>query len=78
VAAYRAHDRVVAAESKPAATLALLNDWWQAWQDSECDPTQNVIVLAGRRAEVDRVNTACQQLLQRLVEWGDTRWLRVV
>jgi TrwC relaxase len=30
VAAYRAHDRVVAADSKPAATLALLNDWWQA------------------------------------------------
>ena len=28
VAAYRAHDRVVAADSKPAATLALLQDWW--------------------------------------------------
>jgi ATP-dependent exoDNAse (exonuclease V) alpha subunit len=27
VAAYRAHDRVVAADSKPASTLALLNDW---------------------------------------------------
>jgi conjugative relaxase-like TrwC/TraI family protein len=63
VAAYRAHDRVVAAESKPAATLALLQDWWQAWQDAECDPTQEVIVLAGRRAEVDRLNSACQQLL---------------
>jgi conjugative relaxase-like TrwC/TraI family protein len=63
VAAYRAHDRVVCAESKPAATLALLSDWWQAWQDAERDPTQNVIVLAARRAEVDRLNTACQQLL---------------
>jgi hypothetical protein len=63
VAAYRAHDRVVAAESKPAATLALLQDWWQAWQDTERDPSQDVIVLAGRRAEVDRLNTACQQLL---------------
>jgi conjugative relaxase-like TrwC/TraI family protein len=63
VAAYRAHDRVVAAESKPAATLALLQDWRQAYQDSEVDPSQNVIVLAGRRAEVDRLNTACQQLL---------------
>jgi conjugative relaxase-like TrwC/TraI family protein len=63
VAAYRAHDRVVAAESKPAATLALLQDWWQAYQDSEVDPSQNVIVLAGHRAEVDRLNTACQQLL---------------
>jgi hypothetical protein len=63
VAAYRAHDRVVCAESKPAATLALLNDWWQAWQDSERDSTQGVVVLAGRRAEVDRLNSACQQLL---------------
>jgi len=63
VASYRAHDRVVCAESKPAATLALLQDWWQAYQDSESDPTRGVIVLAGRRAEVDRLNTACQQLL---------------
>jgi hypothetical protein len=31
VAAYRAYDRVVAADSKPAATLALLQDWWTAW-----------------------------------------------
>jgi hypothetical protein len=30
VAAYQAHDRVVAADSKPAATLALLQDWWAA------------------------------------------------
>jgi ATP-dependent exoDNAse (exonuclease V) alpha subunit len=30
VAAYQAHDRVVAADSKPAATLALLQDWWTA------------------------------------------------
>jgi conjugative relaxase-like TrwC/TraI family protein len=73
VAAYRAHDRVVAAESKPAATLALLTDWWQAWQDSECDPTQDVIVLAGRRAEVDRVNTACQQLLNHRGRLGPDR-----
>jgi conjugative relaxase-like TrwC/TraI family protein len=63
VAVYRAHDRVVIAESKPAATLALLSDWWQAWQDGERDPTRDVIVLAGRRAEVDRMNVACQQLL---------------
>jgi ATP-dependent exoDNAse (exonuclease V) alpha subunit len=31
VAAYQAHDRVVAADSKPAATLALLQDWWTAY-----------------------------------------------
>jgi hypothetical protein len=55
VAAYQAHDRVVAADSKPAATLALLQDWWVAWQQGERDPAQEVIVLAARRTEVDRL-----------------------
>ena len=73
VAAYRAHDRVVAAESKPAATLALLQDWWQAWQEAERDPAQDVIVLAGRRAEVDRLNSACQQLLAARGRLGPER-----
>jgi hypothetical protein len=63
VAAYQAHDRVVAADSKPAATLALLQDWWTAYQEADHDPAQEVIVLAARRAEVDRLNTACQELL---------------
>jgi conjugative relaxase-like TrwC/TraI family protein len=63
VAAYRAHDRVVAADSKPAATLALLQDWWAAYQDAEGDPSREVLVLAARRVEVDRLNTACQELL---------------
>jgi AAA domain len=63
VAAYQAHDRVVAADSKPAATLALLQDWWVAWQQAERDPAQEVVVLAARRAEVDRLNSACQEVL---------------
>jgi conjugative relaxase-like TrwC/TraI family protein len=63
VAAYQAHDRVVAADSKPATTLALLQDWWAAFQQADRDPTQEVVVLAARRAEVDRLNTACQELL---------------
>jgi hypothetical protein len=63
VAAYQAHDRMVAADSKPAATLALLQDWWTAFQQADHDPTQEVVVLAARRAEVDRLNTACQELL---------------
>jgi len=63
VAAYHAHDRVVAADSKPAATLALLQDWWTAYQEADQDPSQEVVVLAARRAEVDRLNTACQELL---------------
>jgi hypothetical protein len=63
VAAYQAHDRMVAVDSKPAATLALLQDWWAAYQEAEGDLAQEVIVLAARRAEVDRLNTACQELL---------------
>jgi conjugative relaxase-like TrwC/TraI family protein len=63
VAAYQAHDRVVAADSKPAATLALLQDWWTAWQQAEHNPAEEVVVLAARRTEVDRLNTACQELL---------------
>jgi hypothetical protein len=63
VAAYQAHDRVLAADSKHAATLALLQDWWTAYQEADHDPAQEVVVLAARRAEVDRLNTACQELL---------------
>jgi conjugative relaxase-like TrwC/TraI family protein len=63
VAAYQAQDRVVAADSKPAATLVLLQDWWTAWQQAERDPAEEVVVLAARRAEVDRLNSACQQVL---------------
>jgi conjugative relaxase-like TrwC/TraI family protein len=73
VASYQAHDRVVAADSKPASTLALLNDWWQAWQEAEQGPDQDVIVLAGRRAEVDRLNSACQQLLAARGRLGPQR-----
>jgi conjugative relaxase-like TrwC/TraI family protein len=73
VAAYLAHDRVVAADSKPAATLALLQDWWTAWQQAEHDPAQEVVVLAARRTEVDRLNTACQELLAARGRLGPER-----
>jgi conjugative relaxase-like TrwC/TraI family protein len=73
VAAYRAHDRVVCAESKPAATLALLQDWWAAYQDSEREPTHDVVLLAYRRSEVDRLNSACQQLLAARGRLGHER-----
>jgi conjugative relaxase-like TrwC/TraI family protein len=74
VAAYQAHDRVVVADSKPAATLALLQDWWAAWQQAEHDPAQEVVVvLAARRAEVDRLNTACQELLAAQGRLGHQR-----
>ena len=73
VAAYQAHDRVVAADSKPAATLALLQDWWPAWQQAEHDPAQEVVVLAARRTEVDRLNSACQELLAARGRLGPER-----
>jgi AAA domain len=73
VAAYQAHDRVVAADSKPAATLALLQDWWTAWQQADHDPSQEVIVLAARRTEVDRLNTLCQELLAARGRLGHQR-----
>jgi conjugative relaxase-like TrwC/TraI family protein len=73
VAAYQAHDRVIVADSKPAATLALLQDWWTAWQQADHDPAQEVIVLAARRAEVDRLNTACQELLAAQGRLGPER-----
>jgi ATP-dependent exoDNAse (exonuclease V) alpha subunit len=64
---------VVVADSKPAATLALLQDWWGVWQAAERDPDQDVIVLAGRRTEVDRLNAACQQLLAARGRLGQER-----
>jgi ATP-dependent exoDNAse (exonuclease V) alpha subunit len=73
VAAYQAHDRVVAADSKPAANLALLQDWWTAWQQAERDPAQEVIVLAARRVEVDRLNSLCQELLTARGRLGRAR-----
>ena len=73
MAAYRAHDRVVAADSKPAATLALLQDWWAAWQQAEHNPSEDVALLAYRRSEVDRLNTACQQLLAARGRLGQDR-----
>jgi conjugative relaxase-like TrwC/TraI family protein len=73
VAAYQAHDRVVAADSKPAATLALLQDWWTAYQEADRDPAQEVVVLAARRIEVDRLNTACQELLAAQGRLGEDR-----
>jgi hypothetical protein len=63
---------VVAADSKPALTLALLNDWWAAWQDAERDPDRDVVVLAARRDEVDRLNTACQQVMAQTAASGPT------
>jgi conjugative relaxase-like TrwC/TraI family protein len=73
VEVYRVHDRVVAAESKQELTLALLNDWWNAYQEAEYDPAQDVVVLAARRDEVDRLNSYCQQVLAKHGRFGAER-----
>jgi hypothetical protein len=54
----------------------LLQDWWVAWQQAEHDPTQEVVVLAARRAEVDRLNTLCQEFLAARGRMGG-EWLQV-
>jgi AAA domain len=70
---YRAHERVVAAESKQELALALLNDWWDAWKEAERDPARDVVVLAARRDEVDRLNAYCQQVLAKHGRLGSER-----
>jgi ATP-dependent exoDNAse (exonuclease V) alpha subunit len=42
-------------------------------EHAEQDPAQDVIVLAGRRAEVDRLNVACQELLAAQGRLGPDR-----
>jgi conjugative relaxase-like TrwC/TraI family protein len=68
VAAYREHDRVVAAQSKTELTLQLVRDWWTAHQEAEAseaagEPGKEAVILAYRRDEVDRLNTVCQQVM---------------
>jgi conjugative relaxase-like TrwC/TraI family protein len=55
--AYRAHGRLVAAETPGQLKELLVGDWWQAFQHGD-----RVAILAHRREEVDQFNTACQQL----------------
>jgi conjugative relaxase-like TrwC/TraI family protein len=73
VAAYREHGRLVAAETPAQLKQALLSDWWQAFQHTQRDPAQTVVILARLRAEVDQFNTACQQLRQQAGQLGTER-----
>jgi conjugative relaxase-like TrwC/TraI family protein len=66
--AYRAHGRLVAAETPGQLKQTLLADWWEAFQQGE-----RVAILAYRREEVDQFNTACQQLRQRAGQLGPDR-----
>jgi conjugative relaxase-like TrwC/TraI family protein len=68
LAAYRAHGRLVAAETPGQLKQTLLADWWQAFQHGE-----RVAILAYRREEVDQFNTACQQLRAHAGQLGAER-----
>ena len=61
IAAYREHDRILVYESRADLAVGLVNDWYTAHQAGE-----QVVILAHRRVEVDRLNTACQQQLRLL------------
>jgi conjugative relaxase-like TrwC/TraI family protein len=70
VQTYREHERMVAATSKTELTLNLVRDWWQAHQDAEAaersgEEGGEAVILAYRRDEVDRLNTTCQQVMDR-------------
>jgi conjugative relaxase-like TrwC/TraI family protein len=73
VAAYREHERMVAATSKTELTLNLVRDWWQTHQQAETagEPDRDAVILAYRRDEVDRLNTACQQVMRRNDRLGE-------
>jgi conjugative relaxase-like TrwC/TraI family protein len=73
VAAYREHGRLVAAETPGQLKQALLSDWWQAFQHTQRDPAQTVVILARLRSEVDQFNLACQQLRQQAGHLGAER-----
>jgi conjugative relaxase-like TrwC/TraI family protein len=66
--AYRAHGRLVAAETPGQLKETLVAEWWQAFQQGE-----RVAILAYRRAEVDQFNTACQQLRDHAGQLGPER-----
>jgi conjugative relaxase-like TrwC/TraI family protein len=73
VAAYREHERMVAATSKTELTLNLVREWWQAHQDAEAGADGDAVILAYRRDEVDRLNTCCQQVMARNGRLGAER-----
>src|SRR6266511_3205181 len=68
IAVYAEHDRIRAFESRDELALALVDQWWQAHQAD-----QDAVILAHRRAEVDRLNSVCQQLRELAGQLGAER-----
>src|SRR6266511_1850031 len=68
IAVYAEHDRIRAFESRDELALALVDQWWQAQAAGE-----DAVILGHRRAEVDRLNTVCQQLRDKAGQLGPDR-----
>jgi conjugative relaxase-like TrwC/TraI family protein len=68
IAVYAEHERIRAFESRDELALALVDQWWQAHQNGE-----DAGILAHRRAEVDRLNSVCQQLRDKAGQLGPER-----
>src|SRR5918993_57526 len=69
IAAYREHDRIRVYESRQDLAVGLVNDWFTAHRAGE-----QVVILAHRRAEGDRLNAACQELRALHGELGPERF----
>jgi hypothetical protein len=57
IGAYAEHDRIRAFEARDDRNRALISDWWQAHQAGE-----RPVIYSHRRAQVDQLNSVCQQL----------------
>jgi conjugative relaxase-like TrwC/TraI family protein len=68
IAAYAEHDRIRAFEGRDDRDRALVADWWQAHQQGE-----QPVIYAHRRAQVDQLNSLCQQLRAQAGELGPER-----
>jgi hypothetical protein len=68
IAAYAEQDRIKAFEARDDRDRALVNDWWQAHEQSE-----RPVIYAHRRAQVDQLNQVCQRLRAEAGQLGPER-----
>jgi conjugative relaxase-like TrwC/TraI family protein len=68
IATYAEHDRIRAFEARDDRDRALVADWWQAHQQGE-----RPVIYAHRRAQVDQLNSVCQQLRAEDGQLGQER-----
>jgi conjugative relaxase-like TrwC/TraI family protein len=68
IAAYAEHGRIRAFEARDDRDRALVADWWQAHQAGE-----HPVIYAHRRAQVDQLNSVCQQFRAEAGQIGQAR-----